>query len=398
MMNAPVNLTAPATDEPLLTGVHAYVLDAESEATLRRAATNLSLRNFEVRQGDVRTAEKDLKTKRSPAVLFVDVSKTAMIADAMQQLSQVCEPQLRVIAIGRENDVGLYRELLAMGVTDYVFKPLTTELIEKVLARNTSTTGVTDTRRQGKLVVVSGARGGVGTSSIACNVASYLAEKAARRVVLVDLDTTGGVQALMLNVKPNAGLSEALESPSRIDDLLLERATISVSERLDVLASEMPLDGERDIVPEAVATLIERLRKSYYYVIVDMPRLPPRVAAGLLNSANLRLLVTEATLIGARDVTRAPSATGNQRSIVIHNKAGRPGDLSDADFAAALRRDPDIVVPYDSRKFGGGISLGKPAWRGGGAVENSIAKLVIELSGQGAAGAKGGLLKRLFGR
>ncbi len=397
-MDAPAIPATAAPEESLLTGVHAYVLDAESEGTLKRAANNLALRNFEVRQGDVRTAEKDLKTKRSPAVLFVDVSKTAMIADAMQQLSQVCEPQLRVIAIGRENDVGLYRELIAMGVTDYVFKPLTTELIEKVLARNTSTTGIVDTRRQGKLVVVTGARGGVGTSSVACNVASYLAEKAARRVVLVDLDTTAGIQALLFNVKPNAGLSEALESPSRIDDLLLERATINVSERLDVLASEMPLDGAQTTVSEAVATLIERLRKAYYYVIVDMPRLSTAVSAGLLNAANLRLLVTEATLVGARDVTRMPVTAGNQRTILIHNKSGRPGDLSDADFAAALRRDPDIVIPYDSRKFGGGMNLGKPAWRGGGSVENAIAKLVTELSGQGASVAKTGLLAKLLGR
>ena len=390
----------PTTDEARLNGVHAYVLDAESEQTLKRAATNLGLRNFEVRKGDIKTAEKDLKTSRSPAVLFVDVTKTDMIADAMQQLSQVCEPQLRVIAIGRENDVGLYRELIAMGVTDYVFKPLTTELVEKLLARNTSgAAGATyETKRQGKLVVVSGARGGVGTSSIACNIASYLAEKAARRVVLVDLDTINGAQALLLNVKPNAGLAEALESPTRIDDLLIERATISASERLDLLASEMAIDSEQEAVAAAVSTLIERLRKSYYYVIVDMPRVRGSVATLLLNAANLRLLVTEATLVGARDVARTPVGSGNQRTILIHNKAGRPGDLSDADFASALRREPDVTVPYSPKQFGAGMNLGKPAWRGGGAIESAIARLVTELSGQGGAKSKPGLFARMFAK
>jgi len=397
-VNATMPVTLPQADESRLTGVHAYVLDAESEQTLRRAAANLGLRSFEVRKGDIRTAEKDLKSNRSPAVLFVDVTKTDMIADAMQELSQVCEPQLRVIAIGRENDVGLYRELIAMGVTDYVFKPLTTELVEKLLARNTSATGAVETKRQGKLVVVSGARGGVGASSIACNIASYLAEKAARRVVLVDLDTVNGAQALMLNVKPNAGLAEALENPSRIDDLLLERATISASERLDLLASEMPLDSAQVVIAAAVSTLIERLRKSYYYVIVDMPRVHDEAARWLLGAANLRLLVSEATLVGARDVARVPASSGNQRTILVHNKAGRPGDLSDADFATALRRAPDVVVPYNTKAFGGGINVGKPAWQGGGAVETAIARLVTELSGQGGTKAKTGLMQRLLGR
>lgn len=393
-----MSLAGATLDEALLSGVHAYVLDADSEATLKRAATNLGLRQFEVRKGDVRTAERDLKSQRSPAVLFVDVSKTDMIADAMQELSQVCEPQLRVIAIGRENDVGLYRELLAMGVTDYVFKPLTTDLVEKLLARNTAADAGASTRRQGKLVVVTGARGGVGTSSIACNIASYLAEKAARRVVLVDLDTSAGVQALLLNVKPNAGLAEALENPSRIDDLLIERATISAGERLDILASEMPLDADPAMVPEAIKTLIDRLRKSYYYVIIDMPRSEGPVATTLLAAANLRLMVTEATLVGARDVARAPVRAGNQRTILIHNKAGRPGDLSDTDFEAALRRAPDVQMPYNPKAFGAGMNLGKPAWRAGGAIETAVAKLATGLSGQGGSRAKTGLLQKLLGR
>lgn len=396
-MNA-VTVIAPAGDGRL-NGVAAYVLDADSEATLRRAAAHLALPGFELHHGNVDAAMRDLKAKRSPALLFVDVCDTDMVADAMQRLSEVCEPQLQVVVIGRENDVGLYRELLAMGVADYIFKPLTTQLVEKLMRQLTTTAAARPAAaaRQGKLVVVSGARGGVGTSSVACNVASYLAEKAERRVVLVDLDTSAGAQALMLGVEPNAGLAEALDSPSRIDDLFVERATIAVGARLDLLASEQPIDRAAPIKLEASETLIERLRKKYFYVIVDLPRGLGPVADALVAAADLRLLVTEATLIGARDAGRTPPIAG-RRTIVVHNKAGRPGDLGDGDFAAALLRAPDVALPYHPRAFGVGVNLGTPAWRSGGPVEAAVARLAMELTGRSGAIKPPTLLDRILKR
>lgn len=380
----------PATDAPgRLSGVSAYVLDADSEAVLRRAAANLALPGFEVRQGDIRMAERDLRAKRSPAVLFVDVSDTDMVADAMARLSEVCEPQLQVVAIGRRNDIGLYRELLAMGVADYVFKPLTGSLIESMITRMTGGgTPSVAASRQGKLVVVSGARGGTGASSIAANVASYLADKGGRRVVLVDLDLRTGAQALMLGVQPNIGLAEALETPNRIDDLFVERATIKAGERLDLLASELPLERASAIAYATCDTLVARLRKAYFYVIVDLPRGMGAMEAALATTANLRLVVTEATLLGARDANRGVQAGIGQKIVLVHNKAGRPGDLSDKDFTATLERAPDLAVPFVPKAFGDGINLGRPAWQAGGAVEIAIAALARELSGQGGAPVK----------
>ena len=223
-----------------LQGVLAFVVDAESETMLRRVAAQLALPNFDVRRGGVDIAIKYLKAERSPALLFIDVTGIDRVLDAVQALSDVCEPQLQVVVIGASNDVGLYRGLMRMGVADYLFKPMTAELLEAVIWRLMNGTERVDQGRLGKLVAVSGARGGTGASSIAANVASYLADKAARRVCVLDLDVSTGAQAMLLGTRPNAGLAEALEVPGRVDDLFLERATIAVSPRLDLLASEMP--------------------------------------------------------------------------------------------------------------------------------------------------------------
>lgn len=394
-----------------LQGVLAYVLDADSEAALRRVAVNLALPGFEVRRGSIAAATADLREQRSPALLFVDVSGVDRVLDAVQALADVCEPQLHLVVIGETNDVGLYRGLLRLGVSDYLFKPVTSEFTEQLITRLTGGTARTADLRLGKLIAVTGARGGVGASSIAGNLAHYLAEKAGRRVVLVDLDLNTGAQALMLGVNSNAGLAEALESPGRIDDLFLERATVAASSRLDLLASDVPADRVPALGEAAVEALLGRLQRTYHYVVVDVPLAVMARSQALLAAAPLHILVTQATLLAARDTASrqagsgvgsgvgsgfGPSAFGH-RQILVHNRAGCPGDLSGADFAATLQRPPDIAIPYLPRVFGDALNLGQPAWASDPAAEAGIALLAREVSGQSVKPAPEPAWKRWLG-
>lgn len=398
-MNAVAPVRAGPPESGRLQGVLAYLQDAESEAVLRRVATQLALPGFDVRRGGIAAAGRDLKHQRSPALLFVDVTGVDTVLDAVQDLSEVCEPQLQLVVIGEANDVGLYRGLMGLGVADYLFKPLTAELVEQVVWRLTNGTPRGNEGRLGKLVAVCGARGGTGASSMAANLAAYLAEKASRRVALVDLDVRNGAQALLLGAKPNPGLSEALEVPGRLDDLFLERATIPIGPRLDLLASEMP--AERVPVPklDGGAALIERLQRSYHYVLMDVPVGLRDVAGPLLAGAQIQILVLESTLLSVRDTQQrveAASALG-QRQILLHNKAGRPGDLTAAELASALGRAPDAAIPFLPRAFNGGVNLGRPAWRDDPRAEAAIALLARELSGRKVRTAEAPLWKRALG-
>lgn len=381
-----MNALAPITpgDGDRLQSVLAYVTDGESEAALKRVAAHLALPGFEVRRGDITTACRDLRQERSPALLLVDIAGIDRVLDAVQALSDVCEPQVQVVVIGDVNDVGLFRGLLRLGVTDYLFKPLTAELLEQLIWRLMGGIPRDGDARLGKLVAVTGARGGVGTSSIAANLASYLAEKAGRRVVLIDMDVTSGALALMTGVKPNAGLAEALEAPGRVDDLFLERATIAVSNRLDLMASELPAGREAPNTEEAAEVLFSRLQRVYHYVIADIPQSALARCQPLLATANLQVLVSEASLLAARD-TAARQDSANlftQRQILVHNSAGRPGDLSDSDYISALKRPPDLAVPWLPRTFGHAINLGQPACLADSKAEAAIALLAREISGQ----------------
>ena len=380
--------------------VVAYGTDAATETALRQAAAQLLVSEFEVRRGDVRTAARDLARQRSPDLLIVDLSGIELPIGAMEALSQVCEPSVTVVAVGDRNDVALYRNLRGLGVAEYLFKPLPADQVEALLGRAAGTAGRGgDTGRQGKLVAVTGARGGVGATTVAVNLAAYLADIDRRRIALVDLDLHTGTVALHLNLKPGRGLREAIEAPERVDGLFLERAMQPASDRLDVLATEEPIVPPVAQNPRAVLDLLDCLRGQYHYVVVDVPHGLSETARAVLDHAALRIIVADGNLAGARDALRlrgAFEASGTARqTLTVHNRRGAPGALSQADFGRALGSPADCAIECRPKPLVEAATLGEPAIRRCAPFKSDISRLAGAVSGQSANGAAG-LLARLF--
>ena len=172
----PTEILRTATIEPVLRiaagrlPIMAFV-DADTERLLEDASV-LPGRNQIVRGGIAKAIEY-LSEQRSPHLLLVDISGVDLPLSQIHILADVCEPGTSVIAIGDRNDVGLYRDLQEAGVNNYIIKPLTRELLTKALAPKTNSgeLGRAAALKQGKMVSFIGARGGVGTTTIAANLA-----------------------------------------------------------------------------------------------------------------------------------------------------------------------------------------------------------------------------------
>ena len=230
---------APAQSAPGRAPLLAFVADGETERGLHECLDELGFSEPPIARGGIDKAIDVLGAQRSPEILIVDISGVLMPVLEVHNLAEVCEPGVNVIAIGDSNEVGLYRDLLHSGVSDYIFKPLTTPLLARALNAKTNAPEPGGIQRKlGTTVAFVGARGGVGTTTLAVNLAWYLAERQSRRVALVDLDLYNGDCALALNVKVTPGLREALVNPGRIDSVLLERVMAPVGERLFVLSAE----------------------------------------------------------------------------------------------------------------------------------------------------------------
>lgn len=375
-----------------------FVRDPDSEGVIRRALSDVGVRNVEVINGTVVRAVAELARKPSPRLLFVDVSGVDDPTSKLIELSEVCEPGTDVIVIGETNDIALYRQIKLTGIAEYFFKPLVSTLIvsacETALSGKSGQTGP----RLGKLVYTMSLGGGAGATTMAVNTAWHLAERLQRQVVLVDLNIADGDVALQLNVQPTGALAEALEHPERIDDLFLQRAVIRVTERLHVLATLQPLSGA--LVPDekTVFLLLQILLRRYRYVIVDLPSALALRLSGPLHLPSTLILVSNASLVAARDLRRWQELLGpntpERSSLHVLNKARGDGGLSVPDFITAAKQQPDVVIPYD-RELGKASSLGIAEMQKCAAFQRALRPLLRRLTGEQASEAPS-LLSRIL--
>src|SRR5215831_9309732 len=203
---APIEKAAPNKAPVGRPAFLAFVADGETERLLRECVTQLSLGEGAIMRGGIAKAVEHLGQHRSPNILLVDISGVDLPISKVNELADVCEPGVAVIAIGNRNEIGLYRDLLHAGVAEYVVKPVNQQLLAKALTSGRAHTGESSPihRKLGSLVAFVGARGGVGTTTLAVNTAWYLAHRQSRRVALEDLDLQNGDCALALDIKPTS--------------------------------------------------------------------------------------------------------------------------------------------------------------------------------------------------
>jgi pilus assembly protein CpaE len=332
--------------------VMAFV-DAETGRLLQDASM-LPGRNQIIRGGIAKAIEY-LSEQRSPHLLLVDISGVDLPLSQIQILADVCEPGTNVIAIGDHNDVALYRDLQEIGVSNYIVKPLTRELLTKALAPKTNSGEIGragSALKLGKLVSFIGARGGVGTTTLAANLAWHLANRQSRRVALVDLDLQQGDCALLFNADTTPGFRDALANPLRLDPLLLDRIMTKNGERLFILSGEEPVQDNLQLSPAAIDTLFAVLRSQFHYVIVDVPRIPLPAYRRALEIADRRVIVVDQTMRSMRDAVRLKKAFGDtpgaEQAIFVLNREGEAGShgLSQNEIISVLQATPTTTIPF----------------------------------------------------
>jgi pilus assembly protein CpaE len=368
----------------------AFLVDEGSERVVRQCLHDLVVPFTSVHRGNIAKAIEYLSTNRSPQVLLIDLTGTELPATEIHRLSEVCEPHTMVIAIGERNDVGLYRDLVQAGVVDYLVKPMTRTLLHNVLQpmfHGADEPAGPLQQKVGKVVAVLGARGGVGTTTVATNLAWYLSHRRSSRVALVDLDLVHGDAGLLLDVKPAGGIREVLENPQRIDNLFLDRVMTRFGDRLFVLAAEERVDQRVNIAPKALDTLLPMLRQQFHYVILDLPRTEIELREAAMDQAHMRILVADQTIRSIRDTHRfrpmldAPKS--GQRNLLVVNRVGEQGSGA-IEFAAlgkAAGLSVDARIPYHPRSVLAAANAGKVAATESGPFASAIEALAGEITG-----------------
>src|SRR4029077_1300607 len=287
---------------------------------------------------------------------------TAVLKE-LEQLANVCDETTKVIVIGRVNDVQLYRELTRRGVSEYLVAPLNPlHLIETIanLYVNPKAPPI------GRVVVFAGARGGAGASTLAHNVAWYIAEGLKIDTAIIDFDLPFGTAGLNFNEDPGQGVADALAAPERLDDVLLDRLLIKCGDHLSLFAAPALLDRDYEVDASAYEMVIDQVRASTPCVIVDLPHAWSAWARNTLGSADEIVIVATPELASLRntknmiDVLKARRANDAVPKLVI-NQIGiaKKPEIPIKEFAAAVGCEPSLVLPFDAQLFGTAANNGQ---------------------------------------
>lgn len=386
----------------------AFLETEQDMIAVRTAFERLGVEDSEVNQGGIKEAIKVFSKKQSPQFLVVDISKSTTPVADFNELSEACDPAIKVIAVGVKNDVSLYRDLINLGISDYLVSPLFADLLEGSLNSVFFEGGAEKKSNQklGKVILFAGSRGGVGTTLIATSFATLLSEERARRVVLLDTDFHFGTVSLYFDLHSNNGLKDALENPQRIDPLFIERLLVPVNDKLFILTSNEDLDEQVSLKIEGVQTLLAYLRTQFHYVIVDVPHDTKAVTNSLLSTLGTLVLVTDASLAGLRDTGRIirlfdPEKEGRE-VVVVMNKCGiyDKGEVSQGDFEVTLKHRVDYKIPFDRVFPMEAINEGKSVVEKSGPLSDAIKEIADGIMGGGSTRHKssggGNWLSNLF--
>jgi pilus assembly protein CpaE len=339
--------------------IHIFCEKADIAAVAEKAAADrrLDRATTSVQMGGLTAAVAQYQNQPTPALVIVEsLDPGPILLDQLGRMAEVCDTGTKVIVIGAHNDIALYRELMRQGVSEYLVPPLQTLPLVRAITNLYADPSAPFLGRQ---IAFIGARGGVGSSTIAHNVAHMLTERLLANAVIVDFDLPFGTAGLDFNQDPLHGVADALSQPDRLDPVLLERMMARCTERLSLFAAPATLDDDYDISTEAFEEVAAKIRTTAPYVVLDLPHTWSNWIRRMLLTADDVVVTAAPDLACLRNAKNIIDLVRQARPndtppVLVLNQVGLPGrpEISAKDFAEALGVPVSAQVGFDGKLFG----------------------------------------------
>src|SRR5256714_6286827 len=345
--------------------VQAFCETAETAAAVHSAAEDrrLGKAHLKVEMGGMAAAIEAYHTAPTPNVIILETEGRSDILGGLDHLATVCDSGTRVVVIGNVNDVTLYRELVRRGVSDYVIGPVDALDVVRSICGLFS---ALEAKAIGRIIAIVGAKGGVGASTVAHNVAWAIARDVGLDSVVADLDLPFGTAGLDFNQDPPQRIADAVMSPDRADTAFVDRLLSKCTDHLSLLAAPATLDRVYDFGAEAFDSVFDVLRSTVPCIVLDVPHVWTGWAKRTLIGADDILIVAAPDLANLRntknliDLLRASRPNDNRPQYCL-NQVGVPKrpEIKPADFAKALEFDPAATIPFEPQLFGTAANNGQ---------------------------------------
>ena len=224
----------------------------------------------------------------------------ALIAELSRQ-----SPGCAVCAVSRSDDGQLILRAIRAGAKEFLTLPIQAEDLSTTLRTLAGTDKKTGKRLRGStMIAVAGATGGVGSTSVAVNLAAILAASPSRSVVLVDLDLTLGDADVFLDTIHDYTLADLTQNLARLDLDFLRRSLAKHRSGLYLLPRPVELDDANLVTEDALRRVFALLRASFSHIVVDLSKGYNRLDLTVLECCDTALLVTQLDLPCLRNVVR----------------------------------------------------------------------------------------------
>jgi pilus assembly protein CpaE len=345
--------------------VQAFCETVETAAAMQSAGEDrrLGKAHLKIQMGGVSAAIEAYRSAPTPNVIVLEADSRTDILAGLDQLATVCDPGTRVVVIGRINDVMLYRELVRRGVSDYVIAPVGAIDVVRSICNLFS---APEAKSVGRIIAVVGAKGGVGASTVAHNVAFAIARDLAMDTVVADLDLAFGTAGLDYNQDPPQGIADAVFSPDRVDTAFIDRLLSKCTDHLSLLAAPATLDKIYDFGVDAFDSIFDTLRTTMPCIVLDIPHQWSGWTKRALVSADDILIVAAPDLANLRntknifDLLKA-SRPNDRPPLYCLNQVGVPKrpEINLGEFAKAIESQPIASIPFDPQMFGSAANNGQ---------------------------------------
>jgi len=346
--------------------VHAFCESEELQRVMERCSHDrrMSKVGLRITSGGIAAAANMFATAPTPNLIILETKAgAANLLSELAPLAAVCDPSTKVIIVGYYNDIALYRELVRNGISEYMVQPVA---MPDIMAAMATIFVDPDAEPLGRSIAFIGAKGGVGSSTIAHNCAFGISNLFSTETILADLDLPYGTANIDFDQDPTQGIAEAVYAPDRLDEVFLDRLLTKCSEHLSLLAAPSLLDRAYDFEGQAFQPVLDVLQRNAPVTVLDVPHAWSEWTRSVLASVDEVVICASPDLANLRNAKNMMDALRKMRPNdkmphLILNQVGMPKrpEISPSDFCEPLETDPIAIIPFDANLFGNAANSGR---------------------------------------
>jgi pilus assembly protein CpaE len=346
--------------------IQAFCESPEAASIIQAAIGDRRMNKAHVKQnmGGAAAAVEAYRNAPTPNVIVIEATaERDQLVGYLDELAEYCDAGTKVIILGKVNDIVLYRQLIARGVSEYLVLPFSVVDFVGAVSHLFKAPGA---KPLGRILALVGAKGGVGSSTVAHNLAWHFAAELGMDTIIADLDLGFGTAGLDFNQDPPQGVAEAVFAPDRVDTTLVDRLLSKCGDHLHLLAAPAMLDRIYDFSETAFDSIVDAVRASAPWIVLDVPHGWTAWQRRMLVGADEVIVVAQPDLANLRnaknilDNIRAARPHDHPPRLLLNNVGvpKRP-EIPVSDFAKTIEMEPTAVIVHDAKLFGSAANNGQ---------------------------------------